>query len=429
MEITRQQSGDWVELHVKGRLDSYWSTDFKKTIDDLVRAGTHHIRVNLSEVSYLSSAGLGVLISSHKQLMVIRGQFEIVNPSAAVKEVLALTKVDALLKTSAAPVRPADASVARTALHYTRDNLSFTVFHLEEGRFACRLIGDPELLHGCRFSQESCRKVQFPAKTLAVGLGALGNDFNDCQGRFGEFLAAAGAAAYLPTDGTNVPDYMLAAGASIPELQVCYAVACEGPLSRQVRFEAEAETGAVPLSNILHACLELTKAERIGFVLLAETAGLLGAALKRSPDVASSAGASKPANGAGAAVAAGPDLFAFPQVRDWLSFTAERAYPHSVALVTGVAAKGDGGPLAQFVRPLGGKDLVGHCHAAAFSYRPLSRGEIDLHDSVASLFENLTFQGILHLLADTRPIAGLGESEFLRGACWFSPIGDVLENR
>jgi hypothetical protein len=128
-------------------------------------------------------------------------------------------------------------------------------------------------------------------------------------------------------------------------------------------------------------------------------------------------------------VAAVPDLFAFPQVRDWLSFTAERAYPHSVALVTGVAAKGDGGPLAKFVRPLGGKDLVGHCHAAAFSYRPLPRGELELHDSVTSLFENLTFQGILHLLADTRPILGLGESEFLRGACWFNPIGGVLDNR
>lgn len=412
MEITRRQDGDWIELHVKGRLDSYWSSDFKKTIDDLVRAGTHHIRVHLADVSYLSSAGLGVLIASHKQLAGIRGRFEIAHPSAPVKEVLALTKVDALLQTTAAPPRPAEAAVARTALHYRREQLSFTVFHLAEGSLQCRLVGNPELLPGCRFTAADCRKVAFPRQTLAVGLGALGHAFDDCQGRFGEFLAAAGAAAYLPTDGTNVPDYLLATGAAIPELQVCYAVVCEGPLSRLVRFEAEAETGVVPLSALLNACLDLMKTERIGFVLLAETAGLLGAALKRSPDREATA-----------------DLFAFPDVRNWLSFTAERAYPRSVALVTGIAARGDGGPLARFVRPLGGANLVGHCHAAAFSYRPLPRGELELSATVASLFEQLTFQGMLHLLADDRPLTGLGESEFLRGACWFSPLGDVREDR
>jgi hypothetical protein len=69
--------------------------------------------------------------------------------------------------------------------------------------------------------------------------------------------------------------------------------------------------------------------------------------------------------------------------------------------------------------------LQGHCHAAAFSYRPLPRGEIELRPTVASLFEQQTLQGILHLLADHRDNVGLGESEFVRGACWFGPIGTV----
>jgi len=34
--------------------------------------------------------------------------------------------------------------------------------------------------------------------------GRSGEHFEDCQGRFGEFIAAGGAVAYLPTDGTNV---------------------------------------------------------------------------------------------------------------------------------------------------------------------------------------------------------------------------------
>jgi anti-anti-sigma factor len=415
MEITRQQSGAWVELHVKGRLDSYWATHFQDTVNDLIREGAHQIRLNLAGVSYLSSAGIGVLVAGHKQMQSLRGKLAIVNPSDAVKEVLDATRLTAFLAVEeAVPDRPRVRPVP-TGLFLERDTVTFAIYDMAAGaRLTCRPIGDPSLLRGCRFCATDCRKVRFPAPALAVGLGALGRDFEDCQGRFGEFLAACGVAAYLPTDGTNVPDYLVAAGDSIPDLMVCYALLCEGEFARHTRFEAKEETGRAALTELVRGCLDLAKADRIGLVVLGETAGLMGAALKRSPALGRSNG----------------EPFAYPQVRDWLTFTPERAYPRSLVLVVGVAVRGEPGPLAPFVRPLGADPaLTGHCHAAAFSYRPLPRGEIDLRTTVSSLFGEQTLQGILHLLADHRPAVGLGESEFVRGACWFGPIGDIAHDR
>jgi hypothetical protein len=307
-----------------------------------------------------------------------------------------------------------------------------------ETALTCRLIGNPGPLQGCRFGPDDCRKVRFSADSLGVGLGALGSDYADCQGRFGEFLAVAGAAAYLPTDGTNVPDYLVAAGDSVPEMEVCYGIQCEGPLDCFARFEAEAETGRVPLSALVEGCLDLAGADRIGLVLLGETSGLMGAALRRSPTRDAPLLLTKASNrlsakalqrSASGAVAGSP--FEFPQVRDWLSFTAERAYVHSMALVVGVAGRGgERGSLAPLVRPLRKEPAPWvHLHAATFSYQPLPRGEIDMRSAVTTLFEQQTLQGILHLLADHRDRIGLGESQFVRGVCWFAPMGDVAEDK
>jgi hypothetical protein len=67
---------------------------------------------------------------------------------------------------------------------------------------------------------------------------------------------------------------------------------------------------------------------------------------------------------------------------------------------------------------------VGHFHAAAFSYRPLKKGDLDLKATVSTLFETETLQGVLHLLADARKSAGAQQSEFVRGACWIAAVSE-----
>ena len=283
-----------------------------------------------------------------------------------------------------------------------------------EAKLKCRLLGDPDSLRGSRFRQEQCRTLQFPESAFGLGLGALGDSFEECRGRFGEFIAVGGTVAYLPTDGTNVPDFLVAAGTSLPDVQVCYGLSCQGQFAKMARFEAKNEAGAVTLTQLAEVALEIAGAERVGLVMVAESAGLIGAALRRPPTV----DAPKDAP------------FVFPQVREWLSFTAEPAHSRSLALVVGVAARGDAGALAPMLRPLGaGAPLLGHFHAAAFSYRPLQKGEIELKKTVKSLFETQALQGLLHLLSDDRAIAGAGQSEFVRGACWLAPLAETVEEK
>lgn len=413
MEITRQLQGDVLILRATGRLDAYWAAHLGNEISDVLRQGARRIVLNLKEVPYISSAGIRVLLQSHKQLKSIEGSFAVTEPSEAVKAVLDLAGVAELLVGVIATIEASPALTTGVRL-LERENATYQVLRsVPEVAFKGRLIGNPDLLVGCRYHKENCCEVPFGESTLGVGLGAFGNDFDESRGRFGEFLAVAGSAAYLPTDGTNVPDYGLSTGQFVPRLQVLYGVACEGHFSEIVQFERKDDNRRVKLHEIVEACQEISGAQTIALAMLVESAGLMGASLLRSPALVAPTGAP----------------FAHPGIRQWLSFTSERAYSRSLTLVVGIAAPTATQNLSSMLRPLGKNTTAsGHFHAAAFSYRPLRRGETDLKNATTALFEGETLQGLLHLINDERQTSGAGESEFVRGACWIGPITEVITN-
>src|SRR5262249_7418005 len=148
-------------------------------------------------------------------------------------------------------------------------------------------------------------------------------------------------------------DFLISSGELVPELKVLYGLRCQGEFGYLMRFETSGER-PISLAELARAALEVSGAPVIGMTMVAESAGLLGAALRRSP-AGATGGADAP--------------FRYPEVRSWLSFSTERLFARSLALVAGVAAGKEETPLAALLRRLGNKSApVGHFHAAAFSY-------------------------------------------------------------
>jgi anti-anti-sigma factor len=407
MEISTQQVDDALAVKVRGRLDNYWTEHLRTNLEEFVRGGAHVIRLDLSEVSFLSSAGVGLLVLTYRQLREIGGTLTIASPSVRVKQVLDLCKLSPILLTSQAPANPVERK--SEIRRFTSASAAFEVLECSSQKpLTFELIGDPGLLKSCSFGPKDCQTLKFPASTFGIGLGAFGNGFEDAQSRFGEFLAVGGSAAYLPTDGTNVPDFMVCSGDLVPEVNVLYGLRCEGGFTHLLRFECA--DSPVVFSELVATALEVSGAPAIGLVMVVESAGLVGAALRRSPATAPVANTSP---------------FQYPEVRSWLSFSTERLYSRSLVLVSGVAASSASEPLAPLLRRIGGEaSPLGHFHAAAFSYRPLKKGDIDLKATVSTLFETETLQGVLHLLTDDRKGAGAQQSEFVRGACWVGALSE-----
>ena len=408
MEIPRTQRPEALELRLRGRLDAYWADHVGKAIDDAIRAGSHRIELNFSQVEYLSSAGLRVLLKFYKELKAVQGSLTITEPSGGAYAVLKMAGFAGMMV--AAPAATALAPAQAEPCSVEKSGATFQVFDQSPGaQLQCSLIGQPEKFFDGGFQEGDCTSVSLPPGTFGLGLGAFGSGFEDCRERFGEFVAVAGMAAALPTDGSSVPDFVVTEESLVPELKVLYAVTGKGQFAQMMRFDAGPEPpGVISLSNLVEAAMEISGANAAGVVLLAECAGLIGAALRRSP---------------GRADAQSP--LEFPGIRDWLSFTTERTHERNLTLLVGIALREPPARAAPFVRLLSPDARVqGHIHAALFPYRPVQRGELLLEKAIGGLMATDRAQTLLHLLNDDREFEGLGQSELMRGACWIGPIAD-----
>jgi anti-anti-sigma factor len=416
MEITTHHHEGRQELQLQGRLDANWADRVAQAIEAAIQAGHHQVDLEFTRVDYVSSAGIRVLLKYHKQLKAVRGALRVVRPTASVLEVLQLSGIAAMLvakaeKPGAAPAPAAAAApgapVVSAPTLWTQDGCEFESHPLAGGGFTGYLHGRPEAFAAGELAAAGSRRLRCEPDLLAVGLGAFGRTAEEGRGRHGELLAVAGAAVAMPTDGSSVPDYQVTEGQLVPEVQLLYGLSARGGFSRLIRFEAgRSPRGVIGLSGLVARAFEALPVPAAAFVIVAETAGLVGGTLLRSPDQS-----------------AGQSPLAFPEVRDWMNFTTERANERQLALIVGFAEIAPQPDTQPFLRPVGpGTAAAGHFHAAVFPYRPLPKGRLDLAETVSPLLNSAAAGTVMHLLADGREFEGVGETDLMRGACWVSPL-------
>lgn len=404
MQISEHPEIDFLELRLVGRLDATWADHVSDAIESAIRNGSHRIVLNFADVSYISSLGIAVLMKHYQRLRVVNGSLTIRQPSASMMKVLNAAKLASYL-VSEAVAAPA---VAAPSPAIVRGSATYQMYpQAVAAALTCTAVGDPGRLTSRGFDSADARLLTFDSRTFGLGLGAFGEGFDDCRDRFGEFLAAGGCAITLPTNDLHaLPDFVIEQGGLVPRVETLYALTGAGDFPWMARFDAAAP-GKIPLSELLDSAFGFAGADLVAFVAVAEAAGLVGATLRRSPT----------------SVPVSLDL---PAVRDWVSFTTERTSDRSLALLVGVAARNPPPPAASFLRPMGSDgSLHAHVHAALFPYRPVPRGELAFGKSIAELVAGSPPGTVMHLMADTRPFEGVGETDLVRGACWFGALTTI----
>lgn len=98
VDIHEEKKGDISILSLKGRLDALSSPVTEKRVFELINSGENKLLLNFSQVEYISSAGMRMLLAAAKKLKALSGKLVLCNITSSVMDVLKMSGFDHVLE-------------------------------------------------------------------------------------------------------------------------------------------------------------------------------------------------------------------------------------------------------------------------------------------------------------------------------------------
>ena len=79
--VTGGEHGVWAVLHVSGELDLVTSPMLRQRVHEAVAEGRHSLVLDLSEVLFCDSSGVGVLVAARRLMRSCKGRLRLILPA------------------------------------------------------------------------------------------------------------------------------------------------------------------------------------------------------------------------------------------------------------------------------------------------------------------------------------------------------------
>lgn len=101
MQLSERRIGDVVVVDVSGKITLGEGTDqvLKDKVRSLVQQGHTRLLLNLGDVSYIDSAGLGEIVQSYATVTKNGGALKLLNVTKRIQDLLSITKLLTVFET------------------------------------------------------------------------------------------------------------------------------------------------------------------------------------------------------------------------------------------------------------------------------------------------------------------------------------------
>lgn len=98
MEIKTKNEQSAVVVSIKGRVDTVTASELERCLSELIDRGENLLILNMTDLDYISSAGLRVVLSAAKKLKVKQGDILLTGLLGVVKEVFEISGCSTIFK-------------------------------------------------------------------------------------------------------------------------------------------------------------------------------------------------------------------------------------------------------------------------------------------------------------------------------------------
>ena len=85
-------------IEVTGRVDGLSAEELRQALAEEIQRGANRVVLDLSRVSYMSSAGLRELVAAYRRLQEQGGDLRLAQPSSRVQDVLEMSGLDTIFQ-------------------------------------------------------------------------------------------------------------------------------------------------------------------------------------------------------------------------------------------------------------------------------------------------------------------------------------------
>ncbi|MBU3666436.1 MAG: STAS domain-containing protein [Chthoniobacterales bacterium] len=293
MKISWSEESGIGVARLEGRLDGHGSKEAAQVFAD----APFHDRVILdcSDLSYLSSAGVRVLLGLLKSIAARGGALAVANLQPFCASVLEMSGLSGLIavfgtvQDAVGGLRDSGGGAGGVRETAETKHGRFAFYRVGTGAGTIDILGDIANVIDCAITEQLVAGKPFFETEYSLGLGALGATPADYLPVMGEALMVAGTMVWLPTDGNDTPDYMIPRKASTEVvLQTGFNASLRGGFNEFVEFNAP-EGRPATVRDIYRSFFDLARERRadfrgvLGIAMRAEIHEAFGAGVTKSP--------------------------------------------------------------------------------------------------------------------------------------------------
>lgn len=382
-------------LAFKGRIDALTSAEIEKEFTDLTLAGERIIVADFTNVSYISSAGLRIFLLSQKNLKKIGGELVLFNISDSVREVFKISGFQQLFRiVSDISELPAGNKSEDVKIGLQREQVGDIILEIQKldskpGKLA--IIGSQDKLNTSAYCGNDVVKVHNTDIKFGTGLAALGDDYEEYKGLFGESMVIDGNFYSFPALKKSAVDFVLSSEVN-PDLtyKFLHGFGFSGDYSTIIHFNGAEEF--VALTDLINAISKYSANNAFGVVIIAESGGIKGMHLRQIP-----VDENKPENGG---------IFDQRNFGNWFDFPLDHSNSDNIIAAVGAVVK-DKSKLSAELTPVFSSDSDFHIHAGVFEKGSLNKNISEFTGELKRILSELQVYKIQHLFGDSKFKCGI----------------------